>query len=61
MATIYTSAHTGAEAVGANALVDCTLLINLFSSTADQELHISAASAWNGASVNIYILTERYI
>jgi hypothetical protein len=45
-----------AEAVGANALVDATLVKKIFSTTAFTTLYIDAVTAWNNASLNIYII-----
>ncbi len=48
-----------AQAVGANALVDCALGTRLFSLTADQTLYVEDVTAWNGASIDLYLEMER--
>jgi len=50
-----------AEAIGGNAFVDCTLVINIFSATAAQTLCIEDVTAWNAASINLWFIMTRYI
>ena len=49
------------EAVGASALVECTLILNLFSMTSSQTLHFSAHTAWNSAILDVYFVMTRLI
>ncbi|MEE9465584.1 MAG: LamG-like jellyroll fold domain-containing protein [Candidatus Neomarinimicrobiota bacterium] len=47
------------QAVGANALVDCALGSRLFSLTAAQSLYVEDVTAWNGASIDLYLEIEK--
>lgn len=51
-----------AKAVGANALIhltDAEILKRVFSLTAAQTLYVNAASAWNSANIDVFILAEK--
>lgn len=48
-----------AQAVGANALVDCALGARLFSLTTAQTLYVEDVTAWNSASIDLYLEMER--
>lgn len=51
-----------AQAVAANAklkVADSALLLNIFSITADQTLFLQAVTAWNSASLSVWIQLER--
>ncbi len=47
------------QTVGINALVDCTLGTRLFSLTAAQTLYVEDVTAWNSASIDLYLEMER--
>ena len=46
-----------AEAVGANASVDAAPVASLYTN-ADDELSITAATAWNGATVDVVLICD---
>ncbi|MCH7939270.1 MAG: hypothetical protein IID13_05950 [Candidatus Marinimicrobia bacterium] len=48
-----------AQAVGASALVDCALGARLFSLTTAQTLYVEDVTAWNSASIDLYLEMER--
>ncbi|MCH8838849.1 MAG: hypothetical protein IIA60_13815 [Candidatus Marinimicrobia bacterium] len=48
-----------AQAIGASALVDCALGTRLFSLSAAQTLYVEDVTAWNGASIDLYLEMER--
>ncbi|MCH7529255.1 MAG: LamG domain-containing protein [Candidatus Marinimicrobia bacterium] len=48
-----------AQAVGASALVDCALGTRLFSLTTAQTLYVEDVTAWNSASIDLYLEMER--
>lgn len=50
-----------AETVNANAVVLASLSSTFFSASAPLTLYISAATAWNSASINITIVIEKVI
>ncbi len=52
------------QAIGANTIVtlaDATLLLKIFSSSATQTLFIEAVTAWNSASVDMYIKLNQLV
>jgi hypothetical protein len=46
-------------AMGANALVDCTLLQTFFSTTADDVVYVNDVTSWNSASLEMRVQMER--
>ena len=49
------------EAVGANALVVCTLVDGLFSTSAAQLISITDETSWNSASIDVYFVMEKLL
>ncbi|MCK4578031.1 MAG: hypothetical protein KAU50_04530, partial [Candidatus Marinimicrobia bacterium] len=47
------------QAVAANALVDCTLALAVFSLTTAQSLYVADVTSWNGASIDLYLAMTR--
>jgi hypothetical protein len=51
-----------AQAVGANAIgviADASVLLKFFSKTVDQTVYVDAVTAWNSATVDIYVVLRK--